>query len=78
MPGLTNRMSEETTRMSPELIEERSHAPSLLARTPALLARTTYTDLRAGGLSDTDIMAFAGEILSLVAAGVRDSAPQED
>jgi len=64
--------------MLTEPLEERTHASSILARTPALLARTTYKDLRSGGLSDTDIMAFAGEILSLVAAGVRDSAAQED
>jgi len=64
--------------MSLETLEDRSHAPTILARTPALLARSAYKDLRAGGLSDTDIMAFAGEILSLVAAGVRDSAPRED
>lgn len=71
-------MSEELTSMLPEPLEDRSHVPSVLARTPALLARSTYKDLRAGGLSDTDIMAFAGEILSLVAAGVRDSAAHED
>lgn len=71
-------MSEEMTSMSLEQLEDRSHASSISARTPALLARSTYKDLRSGGLSDTDIMAFAGEILSLVAAGVRDSAAQED
>jgi hypothetical protein len=71
-------MSEEMTSMSLEQLEDRSHASSISARTPALHARSTYKDLRSGGLSDTDIMAFAGEILSLVAAGVRDSAPQED
>ena len=35
------------------------------------LAESTYRSLRDSGLSDTDIMAFAGELLSLVAAGVR-------
>jgi len=64
--------------MLPEPLEDRSHAQSVLGPAPALLARATYKDLRAGGLSDTDIMAFAGEILSLVAAGVRNSAAHED
>lgn len=38
---------------------------------PGDLARATYRELRQSGLSDTDIMAFAGELLSLVATDVR-------
>lgn len=38
---------------------------------PVDLARDTYRELRQSGLSDTDIMAFAGELLSLVATDVR-------
>lgn len=38
---------------------------------PVDMARDTYRQLRQGGLSDTDIMAFAGELLSLVATDVR-------
>lgn len=38
---------------------------------PVELARATYRDLRQNGLTDTDIMAFAGELLSLVATDVR-------
>lgn len=38
---------------------------------PGDLARSTYRELRQKGLSDTDIMAFAGEMLSLVATDVR-------
>lgn len=38
---------------------------------PGDLARSTYRELRQMGLSDTDIMAFAGEMLSLVATDVR-------
>lgn len=38
---------------------------------PSRLAESTYQSLRGAGLSDTDIMAFAGELLSLVAAGFR-------
>lgn len=38
---------------------------------PTQLAESTYRSLRSAGLSDMDIMAFAGELLSLVAAGVR-------
>lgn len=49
--------------------EEKRVDPS----TPGVLAQTTYEDLRAGGFSDTDIMAFAGELLSLVATDVRKS-----
>lgn len=41
-----------------------------------LLAKSTYEKLREGGLSDTDIMAFAGELLSLVASDVSQRAPQ--
>jgi hypothetical protein len=35
------------------------------------LARRTYQELRDRGLSDVDIMAFAGDLLSLVASEVR-------
>lgn len=38
---------------------------------PGVLAHRTYEDLRAEGLSDVDIMAFAGELLALVASDVR-------
>lgn len=40
-------------------------------------AATTYRQLKNAGLSDTDIMAFAGELLSLVATGVRSQAAAE-
>jgi hypothetical protein len=39
---------------------------------PGVLARSTYQELCAAGLSEEDIMAFAGELLSLVATGVRE------
>lgn len=65
--------------MSLEQLEERTPGVPLGGTAaPALLARRTYLDLRSGGLSDTDIMAFAGELLSLVAAGVRAGPTQED
>lgn len=44
-----------------------SRQPKLI---PASLARKTYRDLRDTGLSDVEIMAFAGELLELVAQGV--------
>lgn len=44
---------------------------------PDALARTTYQELRNGGLSDTDIIAFAGELLSLVAIDVSSQAAAE-
>lgn len=37
---------------------------------PATLARQTFRDLRERGLSEVEIMAFAGELLELVAQGV--------
>lgn len=46
-------------------------------RAPAVLARSTYQELRQGGLTDTDIMAFTVELLSLVATGVRERAAAE-
>jgi len=41
------------------------------------LARSTYRELREGGFSDADIMAFAGELLSLIATDVRSTAAAE-
>jgi hypothetical protein len=46
-------------------------------RGPCVLARSTYQELRRGGLSDTDIMAFAGELLALVATDVRSQVAAE-
>lgn len=40
-------------------------------------ARDTYRVLRDQGMSEADIMAFAGELLSLVASDVRASAAAE-
>lgn len=40
-------------------------------------ARDIYRALRDNGCSDTDIMAFAGELLSLVATNVRSVASAE-
>lgn len=40
---------------------------------PRDLASTTYQELKRNGLSDVDIMAFAGELLDLVASGVREA-----
>jgi hypothetical protein len=40
-------------------------------------ARAIYRELRDGGFSDTDIMAFAGELLSLVAMDVRSASAAE-
>jgi hypothetical protein len=44
---------------------------------PDVLARSTYQQLRDGGLTDTDIIAFAGELLSLVTTEVRSQAAAE-
>jgi hypothetical protein len=41
-------------------------------RTVRILAKSIYRDLRATGLSERDVMALAGELLSLVTTDVRD------
>ena len=41
------------------------------------LAQSTYRELRNRGLSDTDIMAFAGELLTLVASEYRNPSAAE-
>jgi hypothetical protein len=48
-------------------LSDESETPRL---SPAALARATYQELRRGGLSDLDIMSFAGEVLDLVATDV--------
>lgn len=60
-----------------EKMAEPARSTSSDTGAPVRLAHSTYRDLRDEGLSDTDIMAFAGELLSLVAAGVR-QAPDVD
>jgi hypothetical protein len=37
----------------------------------AILAKNIYREFRAGGLSERDVMALAGELLGLVASEVR-------
>lgn len=46
---------------------DETEAPRL---SPPALARATYQELRRSGLSDLDIMSFAGEVLDLVATDV--------
>jgi hypothetical protein len=41
-------------------------------RAAGILAKSIYRELRASGLSEQDVMAVAGELLSLVACDVRD------
>lgn len=55
------------TASLPELELKNAQKPKA---TPANLARQTYRELRDRGLSDVEIMAFAGEVLELVAQGV--------
>lgn len=40
-------------------------------RAVPILAKSIYRELRATGLSERDVMALAGELLSLVASDVR-------
>lgn len=67
MPAQLNSIAPQT--ISPRAEVDLPAAPELLV--PADLARATYRELRQSGLTDTDIMAFAGELLSLVARDVR-------
>jgi hypothetical protein len=41
------------------------------ARAVSILAKNIYREVRAGGFSERDVMALAGELLSLVASEVR-------
>jgi hypothetical protein len=40
-------------------------------RALAILAKTIYRELRASGYAERDVMAFAGELLSIVASEVK-------
>jgi hypothetical protein len=43
----------------------------------AILAKNIYRDFRAGGFSERDVMALAGELLELVASDVRSERARE-
>jgi len=45
--------------------------PSQDPRAVAILAKNIYREFRAGGFSERDVMALAGELLSLVTTDVR-------
>ena len=47
-------------------------------RTVRILAKSIYRDLRSHGLSERDVMALAGELLSLVTTDVRGRGPDHD
>lgn len=47
---------------------ETSHDP----RTVQILAKSIYRELRQSGLTEQDVMALAGELLSLLASDVKD------
>ncbi len=57
--------------LNPTPVYVSSSPANIAPSTPGMLAQSTYDELRTSGLSDVDIMAFAGELLSLVASGVR-------
>jgi len=42
-------------------------------RAVAILAKNIYREFRAGGFSERDVMALAGELLSLVTSDVKNS-----
>jgi hypothetical protein len=43
----------------------------------AILAKNIYREFRAGGFSERDVMALAGELLELVASDVRSERARE-
>jgi len=45
--------------------------PSQDPRAVAILAKNIYREFRAGGFSERDVMALAGELLSLVTSDVK-------
>ena len=45
--------------------------PSQDPRAVAILAKNIYREFRAGGFSERDVMALAGELLSLVTTDVK-------
>jgi hypothetical protein len=47
--------------------------PSQDPRAVAILAKNIYREFRAGGFSERDVMALAGELLSLVTTDVKNS-----
>lgn len=61
MSAVAVRIERTVTKVTPE-----AAMPA-----PGSLAQSTYNELKARGLSDVDVMAFAGELLDLVASGVR-------
>ena len=57
------------------LLETITNSPD--ARTVPILAKSIYRELRGSGLGERDVMALAGELLSLVASDVRSQKPNE-
>jgi len=51
--------------------------PAKDARAVQILAKNIYREFRAGGFSERDVLALAGELLSLVTHDVRGEAPVE-
>jgi len=47
-------------------------------RAVRILAKSVYRELRATGLSERDVMSFAGELLALVTSDVKSQAPSSD
>lgn len=44
----------------------------------SILAKTIYRELRASGYVERDVMAFAGELLGIVATEVKGRRPERD
>lgn len=50
--------------------------PSQDPRAVAILAKNIYREFRAGGFNERDVMALAGELLSLVTTDVKNNQHQ--
>ncbi len=47
-------------------------------RALSILAKTIFRELRAGGYSERDVIAFAGELLAVVTSEVKGRRPKTD
>ena len=53
------------------MAEVHEHQTRVDDRTVSILAKNIYREVRAGGLTESDVMALAGELLALVTNDVK-------
>lgn len=68
LPFSLSRDPGNTSDAAPSGLAHASHD----ARALGIIAKTIYRELRQGGLREEDVMAVAGELLSLVAGEVKE------